>query len=293
VKLEGYNPAGSSKDRPAVAMLRGALADGRIAGGSLVIEASSGNTGVALAKACAVLGLRFRCLVDPGTTRANLAIMRAYGAEVEMIDTPDADGEYLPPKRSRIRDILAHDASAFWPDQYANPANPESHAQGTIREILNELGRAPDALFVATSTCGTLRGCMETLKAEGAPTRVWAVDAAGSQIFRDRPRPRRIPGLGSSLQPDFAPSVSDVEVVHVETTDCVVACRRLAAEEGILAGGSSGAVVHAIGRHIGDIPPGSVCVGILPDRGDRYLDTVYDDDWLPGRAAVDREVRGG
>jgi len=283
VKLEGLNPGGSSKDRPAVAMVRRALDEGRIGPRTLVVEASSGNTGIALAKACAFFGLRFRCIVDPGTTPANVSILRAYGAEIEMIDERSADGEYLPVKLARIREIGAEEPSVFWPDQHANSANPRSHAEGTIREILEDLSRPPDELFVATSTCGTLRGCLDVLRAECAETRVWAVDALGSRLFDSPPAPRRIPGLGSGIRSPLAPDPSMVEVVHVDVGDCVSACRRLARQEGILGGGSSGAVIHAMELHAPGLSTNSVCVGILPDRGERYLDTVYSDDWIPGR----------
>jgi len=291
-KLEGFNPTGSSKDRAAVRMLRDAERRGLLRPSTLVVEASSGNTGVALAQACTYLDLRFRCYVDPRTTATHIALLQAYGAEVERIEEPGVDGEYHPPKLERIEALLRSGADVYWPDQHANAENVASHRLGTIREILDDLGRPPDALLVATSTCGTLRGCMDALAQEGASTRVYAVDAHGSRIFADDDAPRHIPGLGASQPSSFAPGRGDVEVVHVRTHECVRGCRDLVEREAILAGASSGGVIHAIRSVASNLTPGAVCVGILPDRGDRYLDTVFNDDWCPSRRRTGSQVDG-
>lgn len=280
-KLEGFNPGGSSKDRPAAAIIEHGLASGTIDAGTLVVEASSGNTGIGLAQACAYHGLRFRCLVDPKTTRQNIAILKAYGAEIEMVEHPDpVSQELLPAKLERVREILAAEPKAFWADQYANPENSGSHYRTTIREILEALGGAPDFLFVATATCGTLRGCLDYLLDHALPTKVVAVDAVGSQIFSSVRHPRLVPGLGSALRPALCPTATIHRCVHVTDRDCVVGCRRLVRSEAILAGASSGGVVVAIERLRSEIPEGAVCVAILPDRGERYTDTIFSDDWV-------------
>jgi len=280
-KLEALNPGGSSKDRPARAIIEAALADGTLGPDALVIEASSGNTGIGVAQACAYHGLRFRCLVDSKTTQQNVAILRAYGAEIEMVEKPDPEtGELLVAKLKRIRELLANDPNVFWVDQYSNPENSGSHYRGTIREILRDLGGPPDYLFCPTATCGTIRGCLDYLVDAGHPTKVVAVDAEGSQIFGDVYRQRLIPGLGSGICPGLTPKELLHRCVHVSNQDCVVGCRRLMREEAIFAGGSSGGVVMAVERLADEIPPGSRCAAILPDRGERYLDTVFDDDWV-------------
>lgn len=280
-KLEGLNPGGSSKDRPAAAIVEHALETGTIDADTLVVEASSGNTGIGLAQACAYHGLRFRCLVDPKTTLLNVAILKAYGAEIEVVEHPDPEtGELLPAKLKRVQEILATEKSCFWADQYANPENALSHYRSTIREILDDLGAPPDFLFVATATCGTLRGCLDYVRERDLPTKVVAVDAIGSQIFSSRRHPRLVPGLGSALRPDLCPNDSIHRCVHVSDVDCVVGCRRLVRREAILAGGSSGGVVAAIERQRHEIPDGAVCVAILPDRGERYLDTIFSDAWV-------------
>lgn len=280
-KLEAHNPGGSIKDRSALEMLRAAIADGRVVPGrSVVVESSSGNLGIGLAQACAYLDLRFLCVVDPRTNRQNIAIMRAFGAEVEVVDRADpATGEYLPVRVRRVRELVSRIEHAYCPDQYANPLNPWAH-RTTMREIVEALAGDLDYLFCAASSCGTLRGCAEYARDNGLPVTIVAVDAAGSAIFGRPPGRRLIPGHGAAVRPGlYRPDLADA-VVHVDDLDCVLGCRRLAAREAILAGGSSGAVVAALAAMRDRIPPGSTCALILPDRGERYLDTIYDDDWV-------------
>ena len=281
-KLEGLNPGGSAKDRPSVAIVERALQTGEINSETLIIEASSGNTGIGLAQVCAYHGLRFRCLVDPKVTQSNLDILSAYGAEVEMIEHPDpVTGELLPAKLKRIDEILETVENSFWINQYASRENSGAHYRSTVKEILRDLdGIMPDYLFVATATCGTIRGCIDYLMDHGYPTKVIAVDALGSQIFSDYKHDRLVPGLGSAICPKLTPTDGVHECMYVTDHDCVVGCRRLARTEAILAGGSSGGVITAVDRMSDQIPKGSTVVALLADRGERYLDTIYSDDWV-------------
>ncbi len=281
-KLEGLNPGGSSKDRPSVAIVERAMQTGEVNSDTLVIEASSGNTGIGLAQVCAYHGLRFRCLVDPKVTQQNLDILAAYGAEVEMIEQADpASGEFLPAKLKRIDEILARNHNSFWVNQYASQENSGAHYRSTIKEILRDLdGRMLDYLFIATATCGTIRGCLDFLRDHGYPTKVIAVDALGSQIFSNHKHQRLVPGLGSAICPKLTPTDGVHKFLHVTDIDCVVGCRRLARTEAILAGGSSGGVISAIDRMSDEIPERSTVVALLPDRGERYLDTIYSDEWV-------------
>ncbi|NIL41667.1 2,3-diaminopropionate biosynthesis protein SbnA [Salinispora arenicola] len=279
-KLESHNPGGSIKDRSALEMLRDRIRDGRLVPGkSTVIESSSGNLGIGLAQICAYYGIRFICVVDPRTNRQNIAIMRAYGAEVEVVTDIDPNsGEYLPVRIRRVRELVDSITHAYCPNQYANPLNPQAH-HSTVREILDALPTL-DFLFCATSSCGTLRGCAEYLRRRQLPVQIVAVDALGSAIFGSPVGGRLIPGHGASVRPSlYADGLADV-VIRVDDLDTVVGCRRLAAREAILAGGSSGAVVSALGTMRDRIPPGATCALVLPDRGERYLDTIYDDDWV-------------
>lgn len=280
-KMEGLNPGGSAKDRPAAGIIEHGLETGAIGPDSLIVEASSGNTGIGLAQVCAYYGLRFRCLVDSMTTVQNIAILRAYGAEVELIDKPDpVTQELLPAKLKRIAEILATEKNSFWVDQHTNYENARAHYQTTIREIISDLDGELDYLFCATATCGTLRGCFDFLKERSLPTKVVAVDAEGSQIFSSRKAKRLIPGLGSAIKPALCPEDPLHASIHVSSLDCVVGCRRLVRTEGLLAGGSSGGLLSAIERLASEIPDGARCVAILPDRGERYLDTVFNDSWV-------------
>jgi 2,3-diaminopropionate biosynthesis protein SbnA len=281
-KLESLNPGGSSKDRPSVSIIENALQTGEINVDTLIIEASSGNTGIGLAMVCAYHGLRFRCLVDPKVTQLNINILAAYGAEIEMIEHPDPEsGEFLPAKLKRIEETQATVKNSFWVNQYANEENSNAHYRSTIKEILRDLdGRMLDYLFIATATCGTIRGCLDYLVDHGYPTKVIAVDALGSQIFSNHRHDRLIPGLGSAICPNLTPTIGLNKTLHVTDIDCVVGCRRLARTEAILAGGSSGGVISAVEKMSREIPENSTVVALLPDRGERYLDTIYSDDWV-------------
>lgn len=279
-KLESLNPGGSLKDRPALAMVIDGFASGRLERGrSVVVESSSGNLGIGLAQVCRYFDLRFICVVDPKTTDLNVSILRAYGAEVEIVTERDAaTGEYLPVRQRRVAQLLRELPSAFWPNQHASLANARAHEQ-TMREIHQATG-GPDFLFCATSTCGTLRGCAEYVRDHGLPTRIVAVDAAGSVIFGGQPGPRLIPGHGAAMRPGlYRPGLADL-VVHVTDAECIAGCRMLAVREAMLAGGSSGAVVAAVAKLRDQIAAGACCVVILPDRGERYLDTLYSDAWI-------------
>ncbi|MFI6844222.1 2,3-diaminopropionate biosynthesis protein SbnA [Kitasatospora sp. NBC_00085] len=280
-KLEAHNPGGSIKDRSALELLREGIRSGRLVPGrSVVVESSSGNLGIGLAQVCGYFGIRFICVVDPRANRQNIAVMRALGAEVEVVTRTDpVTGEYLPVRIRRVREVLAGTEHAYWPDQYSNPLNPRSH-HATMREICEAVPGGLDYLFCATSSCGTLRGCAEYAREQQLPVTLVAVDAEGSVIFGRRPAPRLIPGHGAAVRPALHQDGLADEVVHVSDLDCVVNCRRLANREAILAGGSSGAVLAAVRRMSERIRPGATCAVILPDRGERYLDTIYNDDWV-------------
>jgi len=280
-KLESLNPAGSIKDRPARRILEHALSTGALLPGGVVIESSSGNMGIGLAQVCRYHGLRFICVVDPKTTEANLGVLRAYGAEIDLVSEPHpVTGEFLQARIERVQELLRTIPGAFWPNQYANESNAGSHYHTTMHEVATALGGKVDFVFVATSTCGTLRGCGEYVRDHEMATRIIAVDAHGSLIFSDIRAPRMVPGLGAGLRPPLCEPSLVHECVHVSDLDCIVGCRRLMEREAIFAGGSSGGVLSAIERSAAEIPAHAVVVALLPDRGERYLDTLFSDDWV-------------
>ncbi|MGK5637728.1 2,3-diaminopropionate biosynthesis protein SbnA [Streptomyces sp. URMC 126] len=281
-KLEKFNPGGSVKDRVALNMLLDKVSSGELVPGrSTVVESSSGNLAIGLAQVCRYFGLRFVCVVDAKTTEQNIAIIRSYGAEVEVITEPDPEtGEYLPSRIRRVRELVRSLPDAYWPNQYGNPLNAAAHEQ-TMREIVAALDGRVDYLFCATSSCGTLRGCADYARKTGLSTTIVAVDAVGSAIFGGQPPTTRLlPGHGAAIRPAlFDPRAAD-HVVHVSDLECVRMCRRLVDREAILAGGSSGAVVAAVDRMRDAIPDGSRVAVVFPDSGERYLETIYSDSWV-------------
>jgi cysteine synthase A len=279
-KLESLNPGGSIKDRPAFKILSEGMRSGEISPDAVVVESSSGNMGIGLAQACSYFGLRFICVVDPKTTAQNIRLLKTYGAHIDKVTEPDlATGEYLQARINRVKELVATIKNAYWPNQYANTNNSNVHHQ-TMREIVEALGGRLDMMFCATSTCGTLRGCAEYVRAHGLKTRIIAVDAVGSVIFGGERGKRLVPGHGAAFRPAlFKPNLAD-ECVQVTDLECITGCRLLARREAILSGGSSGAVIMAINHLRPFIASDSVCAAILPDRGERYLDTIYSDEWV-------------
>jgi cysteine synthase A len=278
--LEALNPGGSVKDRAAFSIIRHGLETGEIRSGTTVVESSSGNMGIGLAQACSYYGLRFICVVDAKTTTSNIRLLETYGAEVEVIRTPHpVTGEYLQVRIERVQSLLHSIADSFWPNQYANVYNPLAHYQ-TMREIDEALDGGVDYLFCAVSTCGTLRGCAEYIREQGLSTKIYAVDAIGSVIFGAEKAKRLIPGHGAAIRPQLYRTDLADECIHVADVECVIGCRSLARDEAILVGGSSGAVFSAFERTQNDLASGANCVLIFADRGERYLDTIYSDEWV-------------
>ena len=279
-KLELMNPSGSMKDRSAAFIVKRGLADGTITATSHLVESSSGNFGIALASAARVHGLAFTCIVDPKTTPANLRILHRLGADVELVTEPDDHGCYLDARLRRVVELCRERPGAVWVNQYANEGNWLAHYHGTAGEILADLDRPLDCLVVPVSTTGTILGLARRLRAAFPGLHVIAVDAAGSVTLGGSPGPRQIPGLGAGRRSELLTPGDIDEVVYVSDREAVAGCRALATTEGILAGGSSGAVVAAIERIRPRLPPGAQVLTVLPDRGDRYLDQVYDDEWV-------------
>lgn len=285
VKLEGLNPAGSIKLKTALSLVQALEGAGRLGPGRSLIESTSGNLGIALASVCAASGYRLTLVTDPNTTPASLRAMRALGAEVIVVTERDRNGGYLQTRIDRLLEMLAADPTLVWSNQHGNPANPRVHREHTAREIVAGFG-VPDWLFVGAGTTGTLMGCVEHFRSIQASTTttttttIVAVDSAGSVTFGGPPGRRHIPGLGSSRRPPIFVDDGSFQKVLVDEVDTVRVCRRVAREHGLLLGGSSGTVLAAVDQLSGKIKAGSRVLVISPDLGDRYLDTIYDDDWV-------------
>lgn len=279
-KLEFLNPGGSVKDRPARYIIEQGLKDGTIDQGTHLIESSSGNLGIAVAMVAGVHGIKFTCVVDPKISATNLKILQTLGAKIEMVQELDDQGGYLKSRIRRVKELVETTPRAFWINQYANPNNWKAHYYSTGSEIVANLDEPIDYLILATSTSGTILGISRRLRQEFPNLRVIAVDAVGSVLFGGSPGPREIPGIGASRVPELLNEAEIDEVVYVNDWESVQGCRALVAYEGIFAGGSSGSIVAAIEKLLPTLPPSSRVVTLLPDRGDRYLNMVYDDEWV-------------
>lgn len=283
-KLESQNPGGSAKDRPAKRMIEQALQQGLLKPGGVVVESSSGNLGVGLAQVCRYYDLPFICVVDPRAQPCNVAIMKAYGAEVQVVRA-DREEDYLAARIKRVRQLVEQMDHAYWPNQYANRDNPAAHAETTAREIHSALDGDLDWLFVAASSTGTLAGCQRYFAQALPSVKVVAVDSVGSVLFSGISGERKLPGMGAGRVPPLAHGVQPDGVVRVTDADCVRGCRRLVRREALLAGASGGGVIEAVLRSAPRLT-GNV-VAILHDSGARYMDTVYNDDWVTQHLGAD------
>ncbi|MFF2412037.1 2,3-diaminopropionate biosynthesis protein SbnA [Streptomyces sp. NPDC058092] len=282
VKLEGLNPTGSIKLKAARAMVENAEADGILKPGSRLIESTSGNLGIALASVCAAKGHRLTLVTDPNANEYSLRFMRALGAEVITVTARDPNGGFLQSRIDLIHGVLAEDPSVVWLNQYTNPANPGAHLDSTAVEIFQGFGE-PDWLFIGVGTSGTLMGVTEYVRRTRAATRIVAVDTLGSVTFGEAPGRRWIPGLGASRRPEIFDAHGAFDKVLIEERETVLMCRHVARSYGLLLGGSSGTVLAAVRAMRNSIASGSTVLAISPDLGDRYLDSVYDDDWVTRR----------
>lgn len=279
-KMELMNPGGSIKDRPAKHMLETGIETGTITRDSHVIESSSGNLAIALAMICKLKGLEFTAVVDPKISAVNLKMLRLYGANIVSVTEKDANDGYLLTRIETVKRLLKTIPGSVWINQYANPENWRSHYFGEAGEILNQVDRTIDYLVIGASTSGTLMGVSRRLKETFPNMRVIAVDIVGSVLFGGQPAPRELPGIGASRVPELLSPDEVDEVIYVDDYESALGCHRLVAEEGILAGGSSGSSISAIHKLLPEIPPNKCILTLLADRGDRYLGLVYDDEWF-------------
>ncbi|GJD20015.1 2,3-diaminopropionate biosynthesis protein SbnA [Rivularia sp. IAM M-261] len=279
-KLEFLNPGGSVKDRPAKFIVEKGLQDGTITSETHLIESTSGNLGIALAMMARIYKLSFTCVVDPKISPTNLQILRQLGANINMVQEPDDQGGYLKTRIQRVHQLRKVIPHCLWINQYANQLNWQAHYNGIGGEIIENLDGNIDCLVIAVSTTGTILGVARRLREKFPKLRVVAVDAAGSVIFGANPGVRDLPGIGSSRVPELLSRAEIDEVVYVNDLESMQGCRELVAKEGIFAGGSSGSVVAAIQKLLPNFPQSYRVLTLFPDRGERYLDLVYDDAWV-------------
>jgi N-(2-amino-2-carboxyethyl)-L-glutamate synthase len=278
LKIEGYSLGTSIKTKTARHMIEQLEASGRLRPGSHLIESSSGNMGLAISAIAAERNYRFTCVSDPNLSPQTHKLMRAYGAEVVLVNQRDENDGYVGSRIAYIQRRLKQDSNLIWLNQYANLDNPGAHERFTGPEIIQEFAR-PDYVFVGAGTTGTLTGVSRYLRERSPATYIVAVDTAGSTTFGGKSSKRRIPGLGSSRRPEIADETAMDELVYVSERDTVAMCRRIAAR-GMLVGGSTGTVLAAIAEFGICIPAQSCVIAVSADLGDHYVDTIYDDDWV-------------
>jgi cysteine synthase len=271
-KLEYFNPGGSVKDRLGVAMLDAAEREGRIEPGSVVVEPTSGNTGIALALVCAARGYRLILTLPEGMSRERTALLRAYGAEVH--ETPSMGG--MNESVELARSIVArHDG--FMPMQFSNPANAEIHRRTTAEEIWSDLDGEIDAFVAGVGTGGTITGVGHVLKERRPDAQVIAVEPASSPVLSGgEPGPHRIQGIGAGFVPDVLDRSVIDEVIPVSDEDAIETAGAVAKREGVLVGISAGAALYAA-LEVAGRPEmhGKRVVAIVPDSGERYMSLPF------------------
>lgn len=286
LKIEGLNPAGSIKLKTAHAIVADLENRGLITPRTRLIESSSGNLGVALAMVCAAKGYQFVCVIDPNTSAPNRKLIQALGAQVIVVDQRDENGGFLYSRIRLIEQMVAQNPDYIWLNQYQNPNNPLAHYNATARAIAEKFGHV-DYLFVGAGTTGTLMGCKRYFADHHPHTKVIAVDSVGSVTFGLPGGTRHIPGLGTSRRPEIY-EPSDIHAfLTVPEVRTVQVCRWLAQRYGLLFGGSTGTVLAGVQQWAAQIRPDDVVVAISPDMGERYLETLYSDDWVSQRLGPD------
>jgi cystathionine beta-synthase len=287
-KVEALNPGGSIKDRVALALIEAAERDGRLKAGGTIVEPTSGNTGTGLAIAARLKGYRVVAVMPDKMSKEKIDLLRAYGAEVVVAPTdvpPDSPQSYY-----RVADRLAEEIpGAFQPNQYFNAANPEAHYRSTGPELWEQSGGRLTHLVAGVGTGGTITGTGRYLKERNPDIQVIGADPVGSIYSNEEVKPYLIEGVGEDFWPGtFDPSIVD-RYVTVSDRDAFLMTRRLASEEGLLVGGSSGMAVWAalqVARELDD--PEALVAVILPDGGRNYLSKVFNDAWMTQYGLLER-----
>ena len=292
VKIEALNPGGSIKDRVALNMIETAEAEGRLKPGGTIIEATSGNTGIGLATVAATKGYKAVLVIPDRMTQEKIDFLRAIGAEVIITPTVGPDD---PENNVNVAARLAEETpNSLWTNQYQNDANPQTHYENTGPEIWRQTGGKVKVVVCGMGTGGTISGIGKFLKEKNPEIKMVGVDVRGSLILESWQAGHQVAegeyekakflveGIGKDYIPDTMNLEIADEIVRLEDADCFLMARRMAREEGIFAGGSSGGAVEGAVRSkiVQALQPGELCVVILPDSGTRYISRIYNDEWM-------------
>jgi N-(2-amino-2-carboxyethyl)-L-glutamate synthase len=279
LKCEGFNFAGSVKLKAANEMVEAAERNGILRPGSVLVESSSGNLGVALSMIAASKGYGFICVTDSRCNLTTRLLMEALGSEVHVITEPDPISGYLGARMNYVRALCASDDRCVWLNQYTNAEAWKAHYRTTAPAIARQFPEL-DVLFVGAGTTGTLMGCARYFQERHPSVRIVAIDPVGSVSFGTPASRRMIPGLGMNVRPPLLDESYVDEVIHVEEADAIRACHRMA-RRGFLFGGSTGTVVSGAMSWLARNDANDLtAVAIAPDLGERYLDTIYQTNWV-------------
>ena len=269
-KLECFNPGGSVKDRICLGMIEAAEKAGKIRQGATIVEPTSGNTGIGLAMVCAVKGYRLILTMPETMSIERRSLLAAYGAQLEL--TPGNEG--MRGAIRRAEEIVQKNEGFFMPQQFKNPANPNTHRETTAKEILSQLQGEIDAFVAGVGTGGTITGVGEVLKKKLRGVKIVAVEPARSPVLSGgNPGPHKIQGIGAGFVPDVLNTGIIDQIITVQDEEAAETARRMAREEGILVGISSGAAAFGALQVARELGKGKTVVVILPDTGERYLST--------------------
>jgi 2,3-diaminopropionate biosynthesis protein SbnA len=280
LKLEGANPTGSVKDRTGHALIHHLEDRGILNKGSVIVESTSGNLGVALALLCKAKGYGFIAVVDPKTTQENIIKMQTLGAQIDMVRQPDVTGGYLLSRLARVQELCHLSNAYIWTDQYSNPANPYIHYTHTGPEIYRQMNGKVDAVFVPVSTGGTLAGIGRFFRKVSPSTCIIGVDAYGSVVFDTPAAPRKLTGIGSSRPSSFISNDLYDTYMLVKDEEAFALCRTLYAATDIKVGGSSGAVLAACAQYLLAHPHVTNVVCVCADNGENYASSIFNDEWV-------------
>lgn len=285
LKLEGLSLTGSIKVKSAIYMVEQLEKSGLLFEGKTVIESSSGNLGLALSMVCANKGYKFICVSDPNISPFNKNMIKAYGAELVIINEKDENGGFLGSRIKYIKNLINKDRNLVWTNQYENYDNVKAHYYSTAKAITKEFPKI-DYIFVGAGTTGTLGGVSTFIRENYPKTKIIAVDTLGSVTFGGEAGKRFIPGLGTSSPPPIREYSSYDEIIYIPELETIKMCNKLATK-GYCFGGSTGTVLVGMRDFLKEHNiSNAIVVAISPDMGEKYIDTVYDHKWVNEKFGV-------